>query len=202
MYGPSAVEFATPSRVHIALSVRDTERSATFYQHLFAQEPTKVRPHYAKFEVAEPPVNLTLHTDAAQQTRPGPSTHFGVQVKSSESVAQIAARLRTTGLNPRLEDAVSCCYAVQDKVWVTDPDGNAWRFLWSWMTMRRPTQKRGASPTLRKQATCQIKRSCKAPRVVRPDAVRNRRRDAPLNRASLAGDGPEAARVLSPPCHG
>ena len=129
MYGQSAVEFATPSRVHIALSVRDTERSATFYQHLFAQEPTKVRPHYAKFEVAEPPVNLTLHTDAAQQTRPGPSTHFGVQVKSSESVAQIAARLRTTGLNPRLEDAVSCCYAVQDKVWVTDPDGNAWEIF-------------------------------------------------------------------------
>ena len=126
MNGQSAVEFATPTRVHIGLSVRDTERSATFYQHLFAQEPTKVRPGYAKFEVADPPVNLTLNADTERQTRPGPSAHFGVQVKSTETVARIAARLRAAGLSPHLEDAVSCCYAVQDKAWVTDPDGNAW----------------------------------------------------------------------------
>ena len=129
MNGQSAVEFATPTRVHIALSVRDTERATTFYQHLFAQEPTKVRPGYVKFEVADPPVNLTLNTDAARQTRPGPSAHFGVQVKSTETVARIAARLRAAGLRPRREDAVSCCYAVQDKAWVTDPDGNAWEIF-------------------------------------------------------------------------
>ena len=129
MNGQSAVEFATPTRVHIGLSVRDTERSITFYRHLFAQEPTKVRPGYAKFEVADPPVNLTLNADAERQTRPGPSAHFGVQVKSTETVARIATRLQATGLNPRLEDAVSCCYAVQDKAWVTDPDGNAWEIF-------------------------------------------------------------------------
>ena len=129
MNGQSAVEFATPTRVHIGLSVRDTERSTTFYRHLFAQEPTKVRPSYAKFEVADPPVNLTLNADAERQTRPGPSAHFGVQVKSTETVARIATRLQATGLNPRLEDAVSCCYAVQDKAWVTDPDGNAWEIF-------------------------------------------------------------------------
>lgn len=129
MNGQSAVEFATPTRVHIGLSVRDTERSATFYRHLFAQEPIKVRPGYAKFEVADPPVNLTLNADAERQTRPGPSAHFGVQVKSTETVARIATRLQATGLNPRLEDAVSCCYAVQDKAWVTDPDGNAWEIF-------------------------------------------------------------------------
>lgn len=129
MNGQSAVEFATPTRVHIGLSVRDTERSATFYRHLFAQEPTKVRPGYAKFEVVDPPVNLTLNADTERQTRPGPSAHFGVQVKSTKTVAQVAARLRAAGLNPRLEDAVSCCYAVQDKAWVTDPDGNAWEIF-------------------------------------------------------------------------
>ncbi len=129
MNGQSAGEFATPARVHIALSVRDMERSAIFYRHLFAQEPTKVRARYAKFEVAEPPLNLTLNEDANQQTRPGPSAHFGVQVKSTETVARVAARLQATGLNPRLEDAVSCCYAVQDKAWVTDPDGNAWEIF-------------------------------------------------------------------------
>lgn len=129
MRGQSAVTFATPTRVHIGLSVRDTERSATFYQHLFAQGPAKIRPGYAKFEVTDPPVNLTLHTDAERQTRPGPSAHFGVQVKSTETVARIAARLRAAGLSPRLEEAVSCCYAVQDKVWVSDPDGNAWEIF-------------------------------------------------------------------------
>ena len=87
MNGQSAVEFVTPTRVHIGLSVRDTARSATFYQHLFAQEPTKVRPGYAKFEVADPPVNLTLNADAERQTRPGPSAHFGVQVKSMHILA-------------------------------------------------------------------------------------------------------------------
>ena len=129
MNGQSAVAFATPTRVHIGLSVRDTERSVTFYQHLFAQEPTKVRPGYVKFEVADPPVNLTLNADAERHTRPGPSAHFGVQVKSTETVARIAARLRAAGLAPRLEEAVSCCYAVQDKAWVTDPDGNAWEIF-------------------------------------------------------------------------
>jgi catechol 2,3-dioxygenase-like lactoylglutathione lyase family enzyme len=129
MNGQSAVEFATPTRVHIGLSVRDAERSATFYRHLFAQEPTKVRPGYVKFEVADPPVNLTLNTDAERQTRPGPSAHFGVQVKSTETVARIAAQLQVAGLNPYLEEAVSCCYAVQDKAWVTDPDGNAWEIF-------------------------------------------------------------------------
>lgn len=129
MNGQSAVAFATPTRVHIGLSVRDTERSVTFYQHLFAQEPTKVRPGYVKFEVADPPVNLTLNTDAERHTRPGPSAHFGVQVKSTETVARIAARLQAAGLAPRLEEAVSCCYAVQDKAWVTDPDGNAWEIF-------------------------------------------------------------------------
>ena len=74
-------------------------------------------------------MNLTLNTDAERHTRPGPSAHFGVQVKSTETVARIAARLQAAGLAPRLEEAVSCCYAVQDKAWVTDPDGNAWEIF-------------------------------------------------------------------------
>jgi catechol 2,3-dioxygenase-like lactoylglutathione lyase family enzyme len=122
----SAVEFATPTRIHVGLSVRDVDRSVDFYRQLFAQEPTKLRLHYAKFEVADPPVNLTLHEDASQQTVPGPSAHFGIQVKSADAVAQMAKHLQSVGLTPRLEDATTCCYAVQDKAWVTDPDGNAW----------------------------------------------------------------------------
>lgn len=122
----SAVDFATPTRIHVGLSVRDVAQSVAFYRHLFAQEPTKLRPHYAKFEVVDPPVNLTLHEDAQQHTIPGPSAHFGVQVKSTDVVAQMATRLQSVGLAPKLEEATSCCYAIQDKAWVTDPDGNAW----------------------------------------------------------------------------
>jgi catechol 2,3-dioxygenase-like lactoylglutathione lyase family enzyme len=122
----SAVEFATPTRIHVGLSVRDVERSMDFYRHLFVQEPTKRRPHYAKFEVADPPLNLTLHEDTQRQTVPGPSAHFGIQVKSADAVAHLAKRLQSVGLAPTLEDATTCCYAVQDKAWVTDPDGNAW----------------------------------------------------------------------------
>ena len=126
MNAHSTVDFATPTRIHVGLSVRDVGQSVDFYRRFFAQEPTKRRLHYAKFEVVNPPVNLTLHEDTMRQTVPGPSAHFGVQVKSTDLVAQIAQRLQTVGLAPRLEDATTCCYAVQDKAWVTDPDGNAW----------------------------------------------------------------------------
>ncbi len=122
----SAVEFATPTRIHVGLSVRNIARSVDFYRSLFAQEPTKRRPHYAKFEVVDPPVNLTLHEDAHQQTIPGPSAHYGIQVTSTDAVAYMAQRLHSAGLAPRLEEATACCYAVQEKAWVTDPDGNAW----------------------------------------------------------------------------
>jgi catechol 2,3-dioxygenase-like lactoylglutathione lyase family enzyme len=125
----SAVEFATPSRVHVALTVRDLERSVAFYRSLFAQEPSKVRSHYAKFEVADPPVNLALNEHPEQQALASPVSHFGIQVKSTGAVAQLAARLRAAGLKTTMEEAVTCCYAVQDKAWVTDPDGNAWEIF-------------------------------------------------------------------------
>jgi catechol 2,3-dioxygenase-like lactoylglutathione lyase family enzyme len=122
----SAVEFNTPTRIHMGLTVRDLERSIAFYRSLFAQEPTKVRPHYAKFEVTDPPVNLALNEDPEQKILPSRVSHFGIQVKSAEAVAQAAVRLQAAGLKTTLEDSVTCCYAVQDKAWVTDPDGNAW----------------------------------------------------------------------------
>ena len=119
----SAVEFATKTRIHVAWEASDIERSIAFYTTLLGEQPTKVRPGYAKFEPADPPVNLTLNLNP--QAKPAAS-HFGVQVKSTEAVAEAAKRLELAGFPTETEDQVECCFAVQDKVWASDPAGNRW----------------------------------------------------------------------------
>jgi catechol 2,3-dioxygenase-like lactoylglutathione lyase family enzyme len=126
MSNESAVEFATNSRIHLGLAVSSLEASSSFYRALFGQEPTKVRPRYAKFEVAEPPVNLTLNEVSGETGPNNPVSHFGIQVKSSEALSKSATRLEQAGIATRVEDQVTCCYAVQNKVWARDPDGNQW----------------------------------------------------------------------------
>jgi catechol 2,3-dioxygenase-like lactoylglutathione lyase family enzyme len=121
----SAVEFATTTRVHVSINVSNIERSLPFYKVLFGQEPTKVRPGYVKFEVAEPPVNFTLNENSSF-TPGGTISHFGIQVKSTTQVLAAKDRFIESKLTTFSEDEVTCCYAVQDKVWVTDPDGNNW----------------------------------------------------------------------------
>lgn len=126
MKNESAVQFATDSRINIALAVGDLERAVAFYRTLFGQGPTKARPRYAKFEVAEPPLNLALN-EVGGATGPGNLVaHFGIQVKSAGAVAQAAARLREAELGTAVENNVACCYAGQNKVWAADPDGNKW----------------------------------------------------------------------------
>ncbi len=121
----SAVEFSTPTRVHVSINSSNVERSLPFYQTLFGLEPVKVRQGYAKFEVADPPVNFTLNENSNFQPG-GTISHFGIQVKSTGEVLAAKARFVQSGLTTFSEDEVTCCYAVQDKVWVTDPDGNNW----------------------------------------------------------------------------
>lgn len=122
----SAVEFATNTRIHVGLAVTNLERSVPFYRTLLDEDPAKTRPRYAKFEVADPPVNLALNE---VRSTPGPrrvEEHFGVQVKSSAAVRSAAARLVEQGFDVEFEDRVTCCHAVQDKVWAVDPDGHRW----------------------------------------------------------------------------
>ena len=126
MKNESAVQFDTNSRIHVAFAVADLERSVAFYRTLFGQGPAKARPRYAKFEVAEPPVNLALNEVGGETGPNNPVAHFGVQVKSTAAVETVAARLREAGLVTAAEENVTCCYAVQNKVWATDPDGNKW----------------------------------------------------------------------------
>jgi len=123
----SAVAFQGNSRVHVALEVANVQRSIDFYSVLFGQAPAKIRPGYAKFEPADPSVNLSLNEGLGGPLgRRGGQQHFGIQVQSTDVVQAMTQRLRAAGLATRIEEQTACCYAVQDKVWVEDPDGNPW----------------------------------------------------------------------------
>ena len=111
------------SRVQLALNVSDLDQAVDFYTKLFATPPAKRRPGYANFAVADPPLKLVLIEGHGQ---PGSLNHLGVEVESAEVVAGAHARLAAEGLACATEDQVSCCYAVQDKVWVDAPDGEPW----------------------------------------------------------------------------
>src|SRR5438067_10164390 len=111
-------------KAHLAIKVRNVEQSIEFYRQLFGIEPSKVRTGYAKFDVQNPPLNFTLN-EAAINTR-GALSHLGIQVRSTEDVLATKQRWHDGGLLTRDEMQTSCCYAVQDKTWVRDPDGNEW----------------------------------------------------------------------------
>jgi len=111
------------SRVQLALNVVDLDDAIAFYSKLFGTTPAKVRPGYANFAVTEPPLKLILVEGHGQ---PGSLNHLGVEVESTDEVAATQKRLANEGLPTATEDEVSCCYAVQDKVWVDAPDGEPW----------------------------------------------------------------------------
>ena len=102
------------SRVQVALNVGDLDASIEFYSKLFRTTPAKVREGYASFGITEPPLKLVL---IAGQGEPGTLNHIGVEVESTDEVAEAASRM-----NGELEESTTCCYAVQDKVWVSGPE--------------------------------------------------------------------------------
>lgn len=122
----SAVEFAGNRRIHMGLAVTDLEQSKQFYRLLLGEEPTKERPGYVKFEPADPSVNLTLNEVRSGQTPTSGATHYGIQVKSTQAVQDAIQRFKAAGQVTAVQEQATCCYAVQDKVWVTDPEGNQW----------------------------------------------------------------------------
>ncbi|MEX5272036.1 ArsI/CadI family heavy metal resistance metalloenzyme [Kocuria sabuli] len=112
------------SRVQLALRVADLEASIEFYSRLFNTTPAKRRPGYANFAITEPALKLVLlEGEPGEETR---MDHLGVEVESTEIVKAAAHRLTETGLDPRSEEETTCCYAVQDKVWVTGPGQEPW----------------------------------------------------------------------------
>jgi catechol 2,3-dioxygenase-like lactoylglutathione lyase family enzyme len=112
------------SRVQLALRVADLEGSVAFYTKLFGVEPAKRRPGYANFAVAEPPLKLVLlEGEAGEATR---MDHLGVEVEETEQVTAATRRLADAGLATFEENDTSCCYALQDKVWVHGPGQEPW----------------------------------------------------------------------------
>lgn len=111
------------SRVQLALNVSDLDSAIEFYSKLFNTKPAKVREGYANFAIAEPPLKLVL---IAGGGTPGTMNHLGIEVESTDEVAKATSRLTSEGLATDVEEETTCCYAVQDKVWVNAPDGEPW----------------------------------------------------------------------------
>src|SRR5689334_22874544 len=111
-------------KAHLALNVHSVERSIDFYKKLLGIEPSKVRTGYAKFDMQNPPLNLTLNQNNFSER--GALSHLGIQVASTADVLAMRERWIEAGLITRDEMLTDCCYATQDKTWVRDPDGNEW----------------------------------------------------------------------------
>ena len=111
------------ARVQLALNVSDLDQAIDFYSKLFKAAPAKVRPGYANFAITEPPLKLVLIEGLGE---PGSINHLGVEVGSTEEVAAATALLSAQGMVTDVEDQTTCCYALQDKVWVDGPDGARW----------------------------------------------------------------------------
>jgi catechol 2,3-dioxygenase-like lactoylglutathione lyase family enzyme len=109
---------------HVSINVRNVSESVDFYRKMLGVEPAKIRTGYAKFDVQNPPLNLALNEVAYGER--GALSHLGLQVATTEDVLAVRERWMSVGLFTRDEMRTSCCYAVQDKTWVADPDGNEW----------------------------------------------------------------------------
>ncbi len=111
-------------KAHLALNVSNVDTSIEFYKKMLGIEPSKVRTGYAKFDVANPPLNLSLNQVPFEGK--GTLSHLGIQVATTEDVIALREQWRESGLDPREEMQTDCCFALQDKAWVNDPDGNEW----------------------------------------------------------------------------
>ncbi|MET9796009.1 ArsI/CadI family heavy metal resistance metalloenzyme [Nocardiopsis alba] len=128
------------SRVQLALNVADLEASVVFYSTLFGVEPAKRRPGYANFAISEPPLKLVLiEGEPGQETR---LDHLGVEVEETEQVNAATQRFKDSGLATFEENDTSCCYAVQDKVWVHGPGKEPWEVY----VVKSDSDQRGAAP--------------------------------------------------------
>ncbi|MGW4200767.1 ArsI/CadI family heavy metal resistance metalloenzyme [Streptomyces sp. NPDC004726] len=136
------------SRVQLALNVADLEGSVAFYSKLFGVEPAKRRPGYANFALTTPPLKLVLiEGEPGQATR---LDHLGVEVSSTEEVTAATTRLKDAGLATFEENDTSCCYALQDKVWVTGPGKEPWEVY----VVKADADQLGKSPLSGGDACC------------------------------------------------
>ncbi len=123
------VTFKNNSRIHFGIGATDLDKSISFYKELFQAEPSKIKEDYAKFELDDPSINLAIGLKKGSSEPVSNVSHFGIQVKSSEVVNAARERFEKLGMPVKVEEQRICCYAVQDKIWVNDPDGNEWEIF-------------------------------------------------------------------------
>jgi catechol 2,3-dioxygenase-like lactoylglutathione lyase family enzyme len=136
-----ALQIAPAVRFHLSLNVADLERSVAFYRILFGCEPAKCRRDYAKFELDDPPLVISL-----EPTSPGPGgalNHLGFRMSDSAALVAVQMRLERAGIRTKREEGVECCYARQTKFCVTDPD----QTLWEMYTLDEDIDHRGTGQT-------------------------------------------------------
>ncbi|MCM3629994.1 VOC family protein [Paenibacillus glycanilyticus] len=120
---------ASINRMHVAVNCSDLGKSIAFYRSFFGAEPSKIKDNYAKFELDNPALHFSLNVRPFEKN--GVLNHLGFQVNDTEEVLAMGERLRESSLLLIDEMNTTCCYAVQDKVWVYDPDGNAWEIFYT-----------------------------------------------------------------------
>ncbi|BCJ86333.1 ArsI/CadI family heavy metal resistance metalloenzyme [Effusibacillus dendaii] len=116
-------------RMHVAINVGNLQENLKFYRAFFGEEPTKVKENYAKFELNNPPLHFSMNVRPHE--RKGVLNHLGFQVENTEAVLAMKERFQKAGLVSIDEMGTTCCYAVQDKIWVRDPEGNAWEIFYT-----------------------------------------------------------------------
>lgn len=116
----------TSQKIHVALNTNKFDESVAFYRGFFGKEPLKLKSGYAKFELDTPGLNFTLNQSTHAPKEPSSLNHLGIQVSSIEEVANATKRLAEAGFETLEENDTVCCYALQDKVWVADPNGYRW----------------------------------------------------------------------------
>jgi catechol 2,3-dioxygenase-like lactoylglutathione lyase family enzyme len=113
-------------RPHISLDVRNVPQSVAFYEKVFGVQPQKQTADYAKFDLRAPALNLSLVSSAGTVSA---VNHLGIEVESVEDIAAWKERLQEKGILEKVEENIACCFARQDKLWFSDPDGNAWEIF-------------------------------------------------------------------------
>lgn len=137
-----SLNVAPAIRFHLSLNVNDLGRSVAFYQTLFNREPAKLRGDYAKFELDDPPLVLSL--EPTPRAVGGPLNHLGFRLDDMQSLVAFQSRLEQGGIRSQREADVECCYAKQTKFWVNDPDGTLWEFY----ILEGDLDRRGAGQSL------------------------------------------------------
>jgi extradiol dioxygenase family protein len=110
-------------RLHLSLDVRNVSAAVQFYQKVFGVAPQKQTADYAKFDLHAPALNFSLVSSSG---RVSSVDHLGIEVESTDEIAVWKQRLQDQGILEKVEENIACCFARQDKLWFSDPDGNAW----------------------------------------------------------------------------